>query len=858
MPHPPQHLSSLFPTVHAPPLRPNVFILSSPPFMPPQYPPTEKLCLCPHPSQMTFSPSPNPTAPPRAPRLNNPTTTGLIPSPYSSPSPPVSSLALSPNMARLLSPTRHGPLPPITAQFSPFSSTAAPIYLLATTATLIYLLVTSIAPIYLCATTAAPIYLLAATAAPIWFSGCIAGVGVHRSWQHHRILASKSEEAVQLTWSWSLFPASAHENQSHRCRIRPRRPCSVPDNRDVGVGEEGASTSEQLELEWKLLTRRIRDSGIISSCLIGLLTGVAVVLFNYVVHEIRDLFWDGIPNRGASWLREEPIQATWTRVVLVPACGGVIVSVLNLLRQRFDSAVQEDPSLQTPTAYLKSASRPFLKAMAASVTLGTGNSLGPEGPSVDIGTSIAKGVGPFFDNGKSSGRMLSLLAAGSAAGLSAGFNTAVAGCFFAVESVLWPSPADASLPLTNNTSMVILSAVIASVVSEIGLGSQPAFKVPDYDFRSPGELPLYLLLGILCGLVSLALSRCTSYMLTIVDNLHKATGIPRASFPVLGGLSVGLIALIYPEILYWGFENVDILLESRPFVKGLSTDLLLQLIAVKIVVTSLCRASGLVGGYYAPSLFIGGATGMAYGKLISLAVAESNPTVNLSVLEVASPQAYGLTKRGDDRGTKKIELENSNSAVLPEISSRSSIESSASNTFVEGVSYLSNLCQVESSLCVEDDNVETTYFVRRTFVSEAMKTRYVMVSMCTLLTEVIDLMLAEKQSCAVIVDIDDTLIGFLTLRDIQEYGKFAKARSKKHKELLVSELCLLNGEICSVPWTATPDMELRYAQMVMKERGFNQVPVVRNIYEKTYPVGIIDPESISLTCSALATRKSLG
>ena len=94
-------------------------------------------------------------------------------------------------------------------------------------------------------------------------------------------------------------------------------------------------------------------------------------------------------------------------------------------------------------------------------------------------------------------------------------------------------------------------------------------------------------------------------MLTIVDNLHKATGIPRSSFPVLGGLSVGLIALIYPEILYWGFENVDILLESQPFVKGLSTDLLLLLITVKIVVTSLCRASGLVGGYYAPSLFIG-------------------------------------------------------------------------------------------------------------------------------------------------------------------------------------------------------------------------------------------------------------
>lgn len=72
-----------------------------------------------------------------------------------------------------------------------------------------------------------------------------------------------------------------------------------------------------------------------------------------------------------------------------------------------------------------------------------------------------------------------------------GFNAAVAGCFFAVESVLWPSPSDpSSMTLTNTTSMVILSAVVGSVVSEVGLGSEPAFKVPEYDFRSPTGKPL--------------------------------------------------------------------------------------------------------------------------------------------------------------------------------------------------------------------------------------------------------------------------------------------------------------------------------------------------------------------------------
>ncbi|KAM1044165.1 hypothetical protein ACFX14_035250 [Malus domestica] len=80
------------------------------------------------------------------------------------------------------------------------------------------------------------------------------------------------------------------------------------------------------------------------------------------------------------------------------------------------------------------------------------------------------------------------------------------------------------------------------------------------------------------------------------------------------------MALTYPEILYRGFENVDILLESRPLEKGLSADQFLQLVVVKIGATSLCRASGLVGGYYAPSLFTGAATGMAYGKFIRSAV----------------------------------------------------------------------------------------------------------------------------------------------------------------------------------------------------------------------------------------------
>lgn len=396
-------------------------------------------------------------------------------------------------------------------------------------------------------------------------------------------------------------------------------------------------------------------------------------------------------------------------------------------------------------------------------------------------------------------------------------------------------------------------------------------------------------------------------MLAIVDNVHKSSGIPKAVFPVTGGLATGLIALAYPEILYWGFENVDILLESRPFVKGLSTDLLVQLVVLKIIATSLCRASGLVGGYYAPSLFIGAATGMAYGKFISSAIAQSNPILHLSILEVASPQAYGLvgmaatlagvcqvpltavlllfeltqdyrivlpllgavglsswitsgqTRRGVVGDNKKLIERNTDKTQPPKTSSYNSSGKLSSYSLAKEVFNESNLCEVESSLCIDESSFETNELEKRIFVSQAMRTRYVTILMSTLLTEAVTLMLVEKQSCAVIVDNDNLLIGFLTLEDIQEFSKSPKARSRRLKELLVSEMCSFDGEKCQVSWTVTPGMDLFSAQMIMNKHGVNQLPVISEHLDdyRRYPVGLLDRDCISLACRVIATREYL-
>lgn len=159
------------------------------------------------------------------------------------------------------------------------------------------------------------------------------------------------------------------------------------------------------------------------------------------------------------------------------------------------------------------------------------------------------------------------------------------------------------------------------------------------------ELPLYLLLGILSGGVSLALVKGSAYATTAFENIKKVTGIPAGFLPPVGGLAVGLIALAYPEILYWGFENVDVLLESRPGMRGPPVDLLVELVGAKLVATSLCRGSGLVGGMYAPSLFIGAALGSAYGSLVGTLLSRADPFFHLDALKVAAPQAYALVRQ---------------------------------------------------------------------------------------------------------------------------------------------------------------------------------------------------------------------
>ena len=356
---------------------------------------------------------------------------------------------------------------------------------------------------------------------------------------------------------------------------------------------------------------------LILSLVIGGVTGAGVVTFHYLIHFIHSLMLEDFMGVIAS-------KGPWT-LACIPTLGGVIIG---LMRWRFRDFGPNMSSLIAATRGLQELSplKPITKMVAASVSLGTGASLGPEAPSVEIGANFGMLLAQVLQLSPERQRLL--LGAGAAAGLSAGFNAPIAGVFFALEVVLGSTFA------TSSVSVVLLSAVVSALIAQICLGAQPAFALPVYDVRSPLELPLYMGLGLLASGVSVAYTEAIQLADRCFQGKTRGFGwlgrLPRPFHPILGGAIVGLVALQFPQVLGVGYETVEAMLQDVKF----SLPLLLLLLLVKLAVTAISLGSGLVGGIFAPAMFLGASLGSAYGICLEMIPALSD--------RVAGPPAYAM------------------------------------------------------------------------------------------------------------------------------------------------------------------------------------------------------------------------
>ena len=303
-------------------------------------------------------------------------------------------------------------------------------------------------------------------------------------------------------------------------------------------------------------------------------------------------------------------------VVPLPALGGLIYGPLIYFFAR-EAKGHGVPEVMLAVAQRGGRIRPVVavvKSLASALCIGSGGSVGREGPIVQIGSALGSTVGQALR--MSDDRVRTLVACGAAGGIAATFNAPIAGVFFALEVILGEFT-------TRAFGVVVISSVTAAVIGRAAFGDVPSFPVPAYELVNVGEFGLYALLAVLAGVIGIVFTRT----LYAFEDFFDGIRMPEYLKPVPGGLCLGLIGVFLPQVFGVGYQAMSQAL-SGEYALGL----LVILLAAKIVAVSLTIGSGGSGGVFAPSLFIGAMLGTAFGTAANALLPGFT----------APPGAYGL------------------------------------------------------------------------------------------------------------------------------------------------------------------------------------------------------------------------
>ena len=350
---------------------------------------------------------------------------------------------------------------------------------------------------------------------------------------------------------------------------------------------------------------------VVAAIFTGLAGALGAVVFRLMIRSVQAGAWGGIEglqemfSAGLLAEPEDPIEAArelaWGWKIAIPALGGLLVGPLVYFFAR-EARGHGVPEVMKAVALRGGVIRGrivAIKALASSLSIGTGGSVGREGPIVQIGSAFGSSLGQLM--GLNTMGIRTLVGCGAAAGISATFNAPIAGAIFAAEIIV------GHFAVTQFTPIVI-SSVVATVASRFFLGNYPAFKVPEFQIVSPFELLPYLATGVLAGLVAVAFIRTLSFTEEAFERLR----IPEYLKAAVGGAMVGVIGLQLPQIFGVGYTTISLALAGT-----LSAVTMAALVATKIVATSVTIGSGGSGGVFAPSLFLGAMLGGVVGTLVN-------------------------------------------------------------------------------------------------------------------------------------------------------------------------------------------------------------------------------------------------
>ena len=342
---------------------------------------------------------------------------------------------------------------------------------------------------------------------------------------------------------------------------------------------------------------------VLLALLTGVVGGLGAVAFRLMIAGAKWFFVQGLVHHGFSFTG----TAQHWLIALTPALGLLLVG---LISHKFAPEVKGHgvPQILEALALRRGRIRPrvgLFGIIAPAITIGAGGSVGREGPIALIGASFGSSVGQFLKLGDQYTSLL--LGCGAAAGIGATFNAPIAGALFGMEVVLgtWAMGTLVPVFIASVTGVSVFRALLPIILHQPG--NRPVLPAPNYQFNHPSTLLLMIVLGVVAGGVALAYT----YGLDFVEEFSDRWKVHWAWQAIAGGLLVGVIGLLLPEVLRVGYSTMQSVVLGKV---GLA--LIVGLLAGKYVATLVTIGAGGSGGVFAPSLYLGVTLGGAFGLVV--------------------------------------------------------------------------------------------------------------------------------------------------------------------------------------------------------------------------------------------------
>nr|MBP7462544.1 chloride channel protein [Candidatus Delongbacteria bacterium] len=522
---------------------------------------------------------------------------------------------------------------------------------------------------------------------------------------------------------------------------------------------------------------------------IGLSGAIGVWIFKSMIHGFEHINF-GIMG---AWLQQHSIGL----VVLIPVAGGLLVGglkswLIGVEKYRGVAGIME--AIAWGGGRLKYKLIPS-KTVISALSIGSGASVGPEDPSVQIGSNLGSMIGQWLNYSEE--RIQSLVAAGAAGGVAAAFNAPIAGVFFAMEVLLGELSSRAF-------GIIVIASVISAAFTQAVSGTQPAFQLTNFTFHSARELPFYLILGLLSGLVAAAYI----YILFKSQELFNRINIPIWCKPALAGLAVGLAGIWFPDLLGIGYGGIERILQFYYF----PLSLVIILLIGKLILTPICISGGFMGGVFAPSLFLGAMTGGLCGYLLHYVYPSLPVAISAFAMIGMAAVLAGTIHAPLTAIILLFEMTNDYRIILP-VMFTVVISLLVSQHFQKNSVYTMALAK-KGLRIVRGKDIEIMETIH---VKDIMQTDFRVLQENETIQMVRSKMERLHLYALPVVSATNRLIGIVTLRDID--------RIERDHDPIITPIGVVSRKKLV---TITPDQTIGSAMRIMGNKDINRLPVVES------------------------------